>query len=151
MLNNKYSKENRLTDVENLNTEFLDSEYSNQYLKLFKKASQNKRPLVPTKYRKRVRLQPKNKIEKLDSGRVLYKDLKEKPFLSKVLKNNIFFEGLKKYYNNRKERLSKKILDGIEPKESNVFIESFHGNNFSGDPKYIALSIKKLSTKKYFC
>ncbi len=37
MLNDKYSKENRLTDVENLNTEFLDSEYSNQYLKQFKK------------------------------------------------------------------------------------------------------------------
>ncbi|WP_445194308.1 CDP-glycerol glycerophosphotransferase family protein [Staphylococcus xylosus] len=148
MLNNKYSKENRLTDVENLNAEFLDSEYSNQYLKQFKKASQNKRPLVPTKYRKRVRLQPKNKIEKLDSGRVLYKDLKEKPFLSKVLKNNIFFEGLKKYYNNRKERLSKKILNDIEPKESNVFIESFHGNNFSGDPKYIALSIQKTYPQK---
>ncbi|UXU82819.1 hypothetical protein MUA77_08275 [Mammaliicoccus sciuri] len=39
------------------------------------------------------------------------------------------------------ERL-KQQYDAITPKENKVFIESFHGNNFSGDPKYIALYIK---------
>lgn len=34
-------------------------------------------------------------------------------------------------------------MDGIEPEENKVFIESFHGSNFSGDPKYLALQIKK--------
>ena len=39
-------------------------------------------------------------------------------------------------YNFRKERLERKLMEGIEPDSNKVFIESFHGNNFSGDPKF---------------
>src|SRR5699024_6702703 len=101
------------------------------------------RSLVTKKYKGKYIFKPKNKIEKLNSGKVLYKKLKEKPLISRIFKNEFFFQGFKNYYKKKKENLQKKILDNITPQENKVFIESFHGANFSGDPKYIALSVKK--------
>ena len=42
----------------------------------------------------------------------------------------------------------KQKLNEIIPQANKVFIESFHGNNFSGDPKYIALGIKNFFKDK---
>ena len=43
-----------------------------------------------------------------------------------------------------------KNLNQIPVDDDSIFIESFHGKNFSGDPKYIALAIRdSMIIKKY--
>lgn len=142
LINSKYTQQERDIDFNNLYQEFIDSEYSEKYLANFNEVSKG-RSLVTKKYKGKYIFKPKNKIEKLNSGKVLYKKLKEKPLISRIFKNEFFFQGFKNYYKKKKENLQKKILDNITPQENKVFIESFHGANFSGDPKYIALSVKK--------
>lgn len=142
LIDSKYTQQERDIDFDNLNKEFIDSEYSEKYIANFNKAAKG-HSLDIKKYKGKYTFKSKNKIEKLNSGKILYKKLKEKPFLSRIFKNEFFFRRFKNYYKKRKENLSKKLLDNIKPQENKVFIESFHGNNFSSDPKYIALSIQK--------
>ena len=44
-----------------------------------------------------------------------------------------------------------KNLNQIPVDADSIFIESFHGKNFSGDPKYIALAIKRQYAHKKIC
>ena len=44
-----------------------------------------------------------------------------------------------------------KNLNQIPVDDDSIFIESFHGKNFSGDPKYIALAIKRQYAHKNIC
>lgn len=79
-------------------------------------------------------------------GRTIKRMKRLTPHIPKP-QNNLLFKGYQKgrsvlfkvesnikTYRNRKRQVSAK----------HVFIESFHGKNFSGDPKYIALAVQRL-------
>ncbi len=73
----------------------------------------------------------------LSNLRSYYLKVKKYPIVGPILKNK-----------NIRRQLKKAILavgssrnHQIEVKENYFFIESFHGKNFSGDPKYLALAI----------
>lgn len=144
VLDGKYTKEQRNEDIENLKLDFTNENYADDYLKKIskmkvKQAKEHKLPIYKFK-KKRNHV---NKIQKLDRKRDLYEQLKKTAMFKLLLNNNIFFNRMKKMYNFRKERLERKLMEGIEPDSNKVFIESFHGNNFSGDPKFLALKIKE--------
>ncbi|WP_430535565.1 CDP-glycerol glycerophosphotransferase family protein [Listeria rocourtiae] len=72
----------------------------------------------------------------------MYGYLKDKPFIGKVLTSHSVktrLYNLLDRINARKERQQQMTVIN----ENMYFIESFHGKSFSGDPKYIALWIKK--------
>lgn len=67
-----------------------------------------------------------------------------------IRKNKYLFNKCKTYYEKRKHMSYIKNLNQILVDDDSIFIESFHGKNFSGDPKYIALAIKRqYAHKKY--
>ena len=60
-----------------------------------------------------------------------------------IRKNKYLFNKCKTYYEKRTHMSYIKNLNQIPVDDDSIFIESFHGKNFSGDPKYIALAIKR--------
>ncbi|UQW81258.1 CDP-glycerol glycerophosphotransferase family protein [Staphylococcus edaphicus] len=147
LLNEKYTQYKRKVDVENLKNDFLDSNYSDKYLLNFEN-SKNEYTIMPVKTVGKYKIQKRGQLERLNNGKILYARMKEKPLFSKLLKNDYFFKKVKEIYGTRKSKLHKKVLDKIIPDENKVFIESFHGSNFSGDPKYLALNIKEMYREK---
>ncbi|MCG7338500.1 CDP-glycerol glycerophosphotransferase family protein [Staphylococcus sp. ACRSN] len=147
VLEGKYTREQRMEDIQNLKINFTNDNYADDYLKKISKMKikKGKERKLPSYRFKKTHI---NKIQNLDHKRDLYEQLKKTTMFKLLLNNNIFFNRMKKMYTFRKERLERKIMDGIEPDENKVFIESFHGNNFSGDPKFLALKIKELYKHK---
>lgn len=89
------------------------------------------------------------KDNNLRSGNKLlsvYMKVKEFPIIGKVIGNKHVKDTLKKVLSIA---TGKKNTSGVEKcleghlYEHYVFVESFHGKSFSGDPKYLALDIKK--------
>ncbi|WP_204981851.1 CDP-glycerol glycerophosphotransferase family protein [Mammaliicoccus sciuri] len=139
-IDDKYTKEERAEDVALLNATFIDRDYASDFIEASKacmdglKIGSGSKAKVTQKVRKK---------SKLDYGRDLYEQYKTKPVIRTVLNNERVFNFAKKKYEKRKMDKLKQQYDAITPSENKVFIESFHGNNFSGDPKYIALYIKE--------
>lgn len=82
----------------------------------------------------------KGKLEKV------YTRVKDIPILKTILKSKRVQQGIQKLFSKvkRKEKNGTKEKQIVSSLNNNsYFIESFHGKNFSGDPKYIALQIKK--------
>ncbi len=83
-------------------------------------------------------------IDKLRGLRLIYYRLRQLPVIGRIIRN---------------EKLRRKILRiiklithskfeaAVAVDENQFFIESFHGTNFAGDPKYFALSIKENKPK----
>ena len=69
--------------------------------------------------------------------------LKESRWMNLIRKNKYLFNKCKTYYEKRTHMSYIKNLNQIPVDDDSIFIESFHGKNFSGDPKYIALAIKR--------
>ncbi|RIO75557.1 glycosyl transferase family 1, partial [Staphylococcus gallinarum] len=116
VLDGKYTKEQRNEDIENLKLDFTNENYADDYLKKIskmkvKQAKEHKLPIYKFK-KKRNHV---NKIQKLDRKRDLYEQLKKTAMFKLLLNNNIFFNRMKKMYNFRKERLERKLMEGIEP------------------------------------
>lgn len=154
LLNSKYTKNAREDDVNKLNTEFLEAEYSNNYLTNFKKSINIKRTAREFYFENKngkkfvIKSAKQNDIHNLNKQKEQFKKLKRFPILNKILSNEYVNRKLKERYKRRETMLYKRALDEILPQENKVFIESFHGNNFSGDPKYIALGIQKMFKDK---
>ncbi|MDW4518707.1 CDP-glycerol glycerophosphotransferase family protein [Staphylococcus saprophyticus] len=142
LLNNKYTRDKRNEDFKLLKEEFLNDEYSDNYLMNFENIKK-KQDSTTIKISEKYKLNTNSKIQKLNNSKITYSNMKEKPFFNRIFKNKLLTKHLKKFYEYRKGKLYRKVLDDIEPNENKIFIESFHGSNFSGDPKYIALAIKK--------
>ena len=73
----------------------------------------------------------------------MYEQYKTKPVIRRVLNNEKVFNFAKKKYEKEKWISLNSNTMLLHRQKNKVFIESFHGNNFSGDPKYIALYIKE--------
>ncbi|WP_426392294.1 CDP-glycerol glycerophosphotransferase family protein [Mammaliicoccus sciuri] len=140
-INEKYTKEDREEDVEKLSAEFLERDYANDFLAGATECINTSKEKVIKKHKNQIK--NKNKNESLDKFRDLYAKLKEKPLLNKIMQNDKFFKYAKNKYLSKKVKNEMDMFNQIKPSANKVFIESFHGNNFSGDPKYIALYIKK--------
>ncbi|WP_279390647.1 CDP-glycerol glycerophosphotransferase family protein [Mammaliicoccus sciuri] len=140
-INEKYTKEDRVEDVEKLKAEFLERDYADDFLLSANGCINNSNNKIINKQRNHK--QRRNKNESLDKVRDLYATLKEKPLLNKIMQNDKFFKYAKNKYLSKKVKNEMDMFNQIIPSENKVFIESFHGNNFSGDPKYIALYIKQ--------
>ena len=66
-----------------------------------------------------------------------------------IRKINIYLINVKRTMKKKAYELYQN-LNQIPVDDDSIFIESFHGKNFSGDPKYIALAIKRqYAHKKY--
>ncbi|EOL48971.1 CDP-glycerol glycerophosphotransferase family protein [Enterococcus phoeniculicola] len=69
-----------------------------------------------------------------------YGKLKRTKGIRKILKNTKIQKIMRSYYN--KKNGSESVLSEMNLRDDFVFVESFHGKNFSGDPKYLALALK---------
>lgn len=140
-INDKYTKEDREEDVEKLKFEFLERNYADEFLKGATECISDSKEKILNKSISNNK--NKNKNESLDKVRDLYAKLKEKPVLNKIMQNDKIFSYAKNKYLNKKVKNEMDMFNQIIPSSNKVFIESFHGNNFSGDPKYIALYIRE--------
>ncbi|HAL08768.1 MULTISPECIES: CDP-glycerol glycerophosphotransferase family protein [Mammaliicoccus] len=139
-IDDKYTKEQRAEDVALMKATFIDRDYASDFIESanacmdgIKKGSADQI----------VNKTNTNKRTKLEHGRDLYEQYKTKPVLRAFLNNEKVFKFAKKKYEKRKTNKLKQLYDQITPSDQKVFIESFHGNNFSGDPKYLAIYIKE--------
>ncbi|WP_323702518.1 CDP-glycerol glycerophosphotransferase family protein [Mammaliicoccus sp. Dog046] len=136
----KYTKAKRTEDVQLLNETFVERDYATDFIEGANACMDGikKGSTVNQSSKKKV-----EKQSKIECGRDLYETYKNKPVLRMVLNNQRVFNFAKKKYEKRKMNQLIKTYDEIEPSENKVFVESFHGNNFSGDPKYLGIYIKK--------
>ncbi|OOV76427.1 MULTISPECIES: CDP-glycerol glycerophosphotransferase family protein [Mammaliicoccus] len=140
-INEKYTKKDRVEDVEKLKAEFLDRNYADDFLNNATDCINNSKEKIINN--KIIKNKNQNKNENLDKFRDLYEKLKEKPVLNKIMQNDKIFGYAKNKYLSKKVKNEMDMFNQIVPSSNKVFIESFHGNNFSGDPKYIALYIRE--------
>nr|WP_263313445.1 CDP-glycerol glycerophosphotransferase family protein [Mammaliicoccus sp. Marseille-Q6498] len=136
----KYTKQERTEDIIRLKETFIDRDYADDFINS-SMACMDERKKVPL-----IHINKKKKIKrksKLDKGRDLYETYKNKPILKSVLNNQMIFNFAKKRYQKKKTNHLIRYYNQITPSEDKVFLESFHGSNFSGDPKYIAIYLKK--------
>lgn len=81
--------------------------------------------------------------DELTKYRKIYYKMKKMPVIGRIVSNTGLKSAAMKVLSALTGRGSKKA-DSSSPVDSNkFFVESFHGNNFSGDPKYLALGIKE--------
>src|SRR5699024_9100544 len=79
-----------------------------------------------------------------------YLKLKELPILGKIISSQRIKAMVKKVLPKQEKIISPdKLLDGTLNK-NNVFIESFHGKSFAGDPKHLALYLQSQNPKLHF-
>ncbi|MGV3244940.1 CDP-glycerol glycerophosphotransferase family protein [Staphylococcus sp. 11261D007BR] len=130
-LDHKYTREMRAEDIELLHTSFLMPHYATVFLAKVDEC------VMTHKGKSKVRRVRKRKnLDKVDGYYLFYEKLKEKFIFRQLLKNKAVKKLLKRMYH-------KVLTQKVEVDDKTVFIESFHGSNFSGDPKYIALAIKE--------
>lgn len=149
-LDTVYNQEDRDIDVELYNKYFNVESYADNFISNMKKSIQFNTFLPVTSNIVNNRSNKNSNLLNLDNLKEVYKKLKKIPLVGKVFKSKLVFDNSKKYYSKHVTRNIIKELDSIKPKDDHVFIESFHGSNFSGDPKYIALEIAKNYDKKIF-
>lgn len=79
--------------------------------------------------------------DSLRKYRLFYYAMKKWPLVGSLVGSELFRENAKnittKYF-SRNQTIKQATLH-----ETYIFVESFHGKNFSGDPKYLALALKK--------
>jgi len=126
-----------------LENDFFDKYNANNFINSAEKCMVNKKS-NKIKYVRRK----KRNTASIEYGRKFYEKLKKKPLFKEILQNEKIFNYAKKKYNIKKQKIEEKEFNEIEPSSNKIFIESFHGNNFSGDPKYLALYIKKYYPEK---
>ncbi len=154
ILDSKYTKTDREEDVNKLNDTFLNSNYSKEYVNNLKNIINNsnmsKEFFFKNKYGKKfvLKSREKNELKNLNKKKEQFKKMKSLPILNKIFSNKFLNNKLKEHYKQKETNLYKQKLNEIIPQANKVFIESFHGNNFSGDPKYIALGIKNFFKDK---
>lgn len=89
-----------------------------------------------------------NLNDELKSYRLMYYQLKKYPFIGRIVRTDPFRNMSKYCLESILKRLKKPQNDYEEELNPHCyFFESFHGKNFSGDPKYLALAIKKRDTQ----
>nr|WP_236591328.1 MULTISPECIES: glycosyltransferase [unclassified Staphylococcus] len=154
ILDSKYTKADREEDVQKLKATFLNSNYSSEYVNNLKNIINNnnmsKEFFFKNKYGKKfvLKSREKNELKNLNKKKEQFKKMKSLPILNKIFSNKVLNNKLKEHYKQKETNLYKQKLNEIIPQANKVFIESFHGNNFSGDPKYIALGIKNFFKDK---
>ncbi|WP_076689895.1 CDP-glycerol glycerophosphotransferase family protein [Staphylococcus haemolyticus] len=144
ILDYRYTNKDREEDILNLENSFKTNNYAETLLENINKYSINtKNKFKYTKFNKISNKKIKKEIN--------YKKIKENKLIKSILKNKVAYNKAKNYYSKLIEKNEIKKLNKINVNSDYIFIESFHGKNFSGDPKYIALAIKKYyNNKKVF-
>lgn len=81
-------------------------------------------------------------MEQIPSLYYMYGLLKDKPIVGRILTNSHFKTMATTLFHRLKaKKIMQRRVNAVS--ENMYFIESFHGKSFSGDPKYIALWVKK--------
>lgn len=142
---NKYTKEQRQQDVELLENEFVNNDYASNYLKYL---NESLKSVEKKQHRFGFKKVKKNKEQSSHNKIDTYNKIKSNKLFKKLISNKFIYDRFKKVYENEQHKLEHKVLDDIPVDEDKVFIESFHGSNFSSDPKYIALKINELYPHK---
>ncbi|QLK85433.1 CDP-glycerol glycerophosphotransferase family protein [Staphylococcus sp. 17KM0847] len=140
-LDSKYTREERELDIKNLKLDFVNNNYASTYLDKLSTSLKDIKKSKGNKYK--LKKEHVTELHKLNQRKKLYNKLKNKKFFKKILNNNTILTKFHQFYNYKKHKIELKSLDDIVVKNNRVFVESFHGNNFSGDPKYLALKIKE--------
>ncbi|SPP28692.1 CDP-glycerol glycerophosphotransferase family protein [Brochothrix thermosphacta] len=85
-----------------------------------------------------------NISDKIKKYKGLRKKITKLPYLAKIINHPSVLKAIKKIIlkNSSLEYLNYNSYGKI--RENYFFIESFHGANFTGDPKYLAIAIKKV-------
>ncbi|WP_237579078.1 CDP-glycerol glycerophosphotransferase family protein [Candidatus Enterococcus willemsii] len=80
-----------------------------------------------------------------------YLKLKELPIIGTIVKSEKIKKTIKSILSSKTENLADDddILEG-ELREDFIFVESFHGKSFAGDPKHLALYLQKKYPSRYF-
>lgn len=132
-LNYKYSHCDRQKDYRQLESTFKCINYGQEFLNNVETFSSSQHVKVKKIHR---HLGSEKQID-------IASRLKESRWMNLIRKNKYLFNKCKTYYEKRTHMNYIKNLNQIPVDDDSIFIESFHGKNFSGDPKYIALAIKR--------
>lgn len=80
---------------------------------------------------------------------IIYQRLKKVPLIKYVVNSQKFKQVLRKILTRNKPIINSSTTE-TRPREDFVFVESFHGKTFAGDPKYLSLYLKSISDKFFF-
>lgn len=83
-----------------------------------------------------------DQVERIPLIYKLYNNMKDKPLIGPLVTSAPVKKTMKSLFDYIQERKDNR-KQSLEVQEDMFFIESFHGKSFSGDPKYIALWVKK--------
>ncbi len=99
-----------------------------------------------------IEIQNTNNIQDSSFLVMMYQKFKNIPFIGQIVKSNNLKNWVRKSIGILKKGSIKNnknsILDRKNLNSDIVFVESFHGKSFAGDPKYLAKSIAKKYPKK---
>lgn len=146
-LDKQLTKENYFSDVSEIKRLSLSGVYADTTLQKVEKFSKEiKRSTYPNRMKANRAELVFNQLEKIHQEeefkkiRKLYTTIKDWPLIKPILK----IEGVRQSGMNFLKYITALTSKNneVDQLDSNCyFIESFHGKNFSGDPKYIALAI----------
>lgn len=141
-LNKTITKKQFSADMKLVEERFYITFYSEKYWELVEGAlvKERKKPLeLKGLELKNISIKD-DKEEKIEKLKNIRSKLSNIPLLDKIVNHPEVINLAKNVLlTNKKTTLECLIV----PEKNNFFIESFHGSNFSGDPKYLALAIKK--------
>ncbi|KRN82028.1 CDP-glycerol glycerophosphotransferase family protein [Ligilactobacillus acidipiscis] len=81
--------------------------------------------------------------DELTKYRKIYYKMKKMPLIGKIVSNTTLKSTAMKLLSTVTGKGKSKGEAAVQVDPNKFFVESFHGENFSGDPKYLALGIKK--------
>lgn len=143
-LNQNSSKKQYIADMKLVNKRFYTDEYSKQYWKLVEDILKKER-IRPLEYKvleNNELIKKENKKDKIEKLKEIRIRLSSFPVLDKIVNHPPIINLAKKIFIKNENYGTIENQNLIKPKTKYFFIESFHGSNFSGDPKYLALAIK---------
>ncbi|GBG95763.1 glycosyl transferase family 1 [Ligilactobacillus salitolerans] len=124
------------------------SEYTDNYVKYFEEntaiVSEADKPDKQVNLDKMLdKIETTSLADELTKYRKIYYKLKKVPVIGSILNNAGIKSTGMKILSVLTGKKSAKADEGISVDPNKFFVESFHGSNFSGDPKYLALAVKK--------
>lgn len=129
------------------NIELLNSMKSNYFAKLLKSTSNfaHQSVIIPKKMVDFDSLLNSMEISTMADGltkyRKIYYRLRKVPLIGKIVQNSSLKQKSMNLLSKVTSKLSSGEFNANKVGRNKVFIESFFGSNFSGDPKYLALAL----------
>lgn len=131
-------------DEQNFDMQHMKNEFAKDFLENISQFSIGNSPVHLSKNEIRALL-GKEKVVSVCFSEVkkIYRFSRKVPMVGRVLSSNTFRKYAFSTVDFAKRTIKREMK--LSLKENAFFIESFHGRNFSGDPKYLALAIKKMN------